>query len=274
MAKRYMIRCDMEGASGIVAYEQAEPGRSEYETGRKRFMHDLNALIRGLYDGGADEIAIYDEHCAGRNIVLEELPALGAVKVFAGKPPYTAESPGGLDGTYDGLILLGFHAKRGSEGCLLQHTYEPDIRDIRIDGRSVGEIGTEALLAAAFGVPLVMVTADSAGIEEARAFGCDGCRYVCVKQSLSEFGAICYPTAVTDARIYAAARAVAETDYANVAKIPDSVKLEIDFFQTPFAAKYRSLYGEARAQGALPALWAEYQARKYAIIASLEKENA
>ena len=28
--KRYMIRCDIEGVSGVVSYEQAEPGKPDY----------------------------------------------------------------------------------------------------------------------------------------------------------------------------------------------------------------------------------------------------
>ena len=52
--KKFMIRCDVEGVSGVVSYDQAEPGKPEYETGRKWFMSDLTALVKGLVDGGAD----------------------------------------------------------------------------------------------------------------------------------------------------------------------------------------------------------------------------
>lgn len=273
MTKKFMIRCDMEGASGVVSYEQAEPTRDEYETGRLRFMRDLQALVCGLHDGGADEIHIFDEHCAGRNILLEQLPDLKGLYVYMGKPPYTAQSAGGLDATFEGLILLGFHAKRGSNGCLLQHTYEPDIRDIRINGRSVGEIGMEASVAADYGVPLVMVTADSAGIEEARDFGAADCRYVAVKQSMSEFGAICYPSAVTDKMIYEAAYAVASTAHTRCPIPQETAVLEIDFFDTPFAARFGKEYGKARTEGKLTELWAEYQARKYQIAARLNEEK-
>ena len=31
-----MIRCDMEGVSGVVSYEQAEPGKAEYFFGKKK----------------------------------------------------------------------------------------------------------------------------------------------------------------------------------------------------------------------------------------------
>ena len=54
--KRYMIRCDIEGVSGVVSYEQAEPGRPEFAFGQRMFMSDLLALTDGLNAGGADEI--------------------------------------------------------------------------------------------------------------------------------------------------------------------------------------------------------------------------
>ena len=31
--KKYMIRCDIEGVSGVVSYEQAEPGKPEFVFG-------------------------------------------------------------------------------------------------------------------------------------------------------------------------------------------------------------------------------------------------
>ena len=43
-----MVRCDIEGVSGVVSYEQAEPGNAEHEFGRRMFQSDLVALLDGL----------------------------------------------------------------------------------------------------------------------------------------------------------------------------------------------------------------------------------
>ena len=51
---KYMIRCDIEGVSGVVSYEQAEPGKPEYDLGLRMFKSDLCACIDGLLQGGAD----------------------------------------------------------------------------------------------------------------------------------------------------------------------------------------------------------------------------
>ena len=74
MLKKIMIRCDIEGVTGIVSYDQTEPGNVEYPFGQKMFMADLIALLEGLNEGGADEIYIYDEHYYGRNIDVGQLP--------------------------------------------------------------------------------------------------------------------------------------------------------------------------------------------------------
>ena len=203
MGGKYIVRCDIEGVSGVVSYEQAEPGRREFGFGKDMFMADLLALIRGLNDGGAELIVVYDEHYYGRNIDLDRLP--DNVRVICGKPPYRKDWPGGLDETFAGLILLGYHSKRGTAGGLLGHTYEPDIRDIRQNGVSVGEIGVESAVAGDFGVPLVMLAGDSAAIAEARQL-VPGAAYVCVKESLGETGAVCYPREYTSRLIYEAAR--------------------------------------------------------------------
>ena len=185
--EKYMVRCDIEGVSGVVSYEQAEPGKPEFALGQRLFMSDLLALMEGLNKGGADEIVVYDEHYYGRNIDIDQLPE--NVTVICGKPPYRTDWAGGLDASFAGLILLGLHSKRNS-GELLHHSYEPDIDDLILNGVSVGEIGMEAAIAGDWGVPLVLITADSAGVKEAESL-VPGVVGVSVKKSLSPESGAC-----------------------------------------------------------------------------------
>ena len=247
-----MIRCDIEGVSGVVSYEQAEPGRPEFAFGQRMFMSDLLALIEGLNAGGTDEIVIYDEHYYGRNIDLDMLPE--NVTAICGKPPYKSDWAGGLDESFAGLILLGFHSKRNT-GELLHHSYEPDIKDLRLSGSkiingglskftnlSVGEIGIEAAIAGDYGVPLVMITADSAGVAEAETL-IPGVVGVSVKESLSADGGAC-PSAQKTARLIreSAAALVTDPPSAQPWKIDDP-QLEIVFNPGPYHDKFRELYG-------------------------------
>ena len=259
--KKYLVRTDIEGISGVVSYEQAEVGKSEYEVGRKLFMGDLLALISGLNDGGADEIYLYDEHCFGRNIDITQLP--DNVFTYAGKPPYRENWAGGLDDSFTGIILLGFHSKANSGDNLLNHSYESDILNIDINGRSVGEIGNEAAIAGECSVPLVLMTGDSEGVREAKNLVPE-VEGVVVKESCSLYGGLCYSTAVTHRKIHDAARKVAERgSAAKPFVVPGPITMKIDFFETDFAKKYQSQFGPAVFHGeTVLSCWAQYLANK------------
>jgi D-amino peptidase len=265
--KKYMVRCDIEGVSGVVSYEQAEPGKPEFALGQRLFMSDLLALLAGLNDGGADEIVVYDEHFYGRNIDLDRLPE--NVTAICGKPHYRPDWAGGLDETFTGLILLGFHSKRGT-GELLHHSYEPDIRELRLQGAtpsgkiavSVGEIGIETAIAGDFAVPLVMITADSAGVAEARELA-PGTVGVSVKESLGATGGAC-PSALRTARmIREAARGVVENPPAVTPWKINDPELTVAFNPGPYREAFRRRFATEEdsvtiRKNSVTACWAWY----------------
>lgn len=266
--QKYMIRSDIEGVSGVVSYEQAEPGKAEYDLGLRMFQSDLVACAEGLLAGGADEVVIYDEHYYGRNIDAAWLPE--AVSFIAGKPPYRADWAGGLDETFSGMVLLGFHSKYGTPGGLLHHSYELDIRDLDLNGVSVGEIGMETAIAGDFGVPLLLVTGDSAGCAEAETL-VPGVKTVAVKESLGEAGGRCLPVCQTAARIREAAReVVAKGAEFQPWQVGPEVTLTVSFNPGAYADAVRGRYGKDLNEdgdlvmhgGSATAVWAEYWQRK------------
>ena len=279
MAK-YMIRCDMEGVSGVVSYEQAEPGRPEYPFGLRMFMADLVATVEGLASGGADEVVIYDEHYYGRNIDLAALPP--PASAICGKPPYRVDWAGGLDDSFAGLILLGFHSKVGTPGGLLAHTYEPDIRDLRLNGLGVGEIGIEAAVGGDWGVPVLLVIADSAGVAEAKGL-LPEVRGVVVKESLGVAGGRCYPATVTAEAIRTAAQGIVRSPpQVRPYRIDGDVVLEIELNDGPYLDTVRQeLASEMETDRILvlrgksaTAVWADYWQKKMHCQAIAAQEEA
>ncbi len=264
--KKYMIRCDIEGVSGVVSYEQADPSRPEFGFGKRMFMSDLLAVVAGLNEGGADGIVIYDEHFHGRNIDLDALP--GNVSAICGKPPYRADWAGGLDDSFAGLILLGFHSMRGT-GELLHHSYEPDIKAISLNGVAVGEIGVEAAIAGDWGVPLVLVTADSAGVREAQTL-ISGVRGVAVKNSLSAEGGECFSVAKTSAMLRDAAREIVKNPPAVKPWKVDSPELTVRFNPGPYADAFGSGDRVTITGSTVTACWAEYWRRKLATFEAMK----
>ncbi|MEK6795762.1 MAG: M55 family metallopeptidase [Spirochaetota bacterium] len=262
--KKYMIRCDIEGVTGVVSPEQAAPNGSEFEFGRRMFMSDITALVDGLNAGGADEIWIYDEHYYGRNIDLSVMPK--NVFCVCGKPPYRADWAGGLDASFNGLILLGFHSKWGTPGGLLPHSYEHDIRDIVLNGVSVGEIGMEAAIAGDFDVPLLLMVGDSAGVAEAEKL-IPHVTGVSVKTSIGENGAICFSAQETSARIAAAAKAIVKTPpRAKPYRITEEIYCAITLNDGTYHDAFRSLFAARMSDdrtvvlrgNAVTSVWAEY----------------
>lgn len=262
--KRFMIRCDIEGVSGVVSYDQAEPGKPEYEFGLRMLKADLTACIDGLLAGGADEIVVYDEHYYGRNIDPSWLPR--GVSFIAGKPPYRTDWPGGIDDSFAGLVLLGFHSKFGTPDGLLHHTYELDIRDLRLNGTSIGEIGMESAIAGDCDVPLLLATGDSAGMAEAEAL-VPGVRTVTVKESIGQTGGGCLPLPVSTGLIRQAAEETVKSPPSVEPYLAEpEVALEIDLNDGVYLDVVRSRFGN-RMRGdrtlalrgpSTTALWAEY----------------
>jgi D-amino peptidase len=189
-----MIRSDMEGVTGVVDMNQVIPGASEYPFGQAMYMHDLLAVTDGLLQNADDEVWVYDIHFFGRNTILDDLDP--RIKVICGKPHYTPQNNGFLDGSFAGVILLGLHANAQQPEALLAHNYEHGIRLMSVNGLIVGEIGLEALVAGEAGVPLVMVTGDSEGAREAREL-IPNVVTVEVKESLGLSSAVCYPPVLT-----------------------------------------------------------------------------
>jgi len=267
--KKFIIRADIEGVSGIVSAEQTEPGKPDFAYGLKMFHSDLKAVLDGLFTGGASSVTIYDMHYFGRNVDISVLPRNTAV--VCGKPPYNHADAGGLDSTCSGLVLLGFHSKHGTDQGLLAHTYEPDITDVRLNGLSVGEIGIDAAVAGDFGVPLVLFTGDSAGAAEAKALVPETVTAV-VKESLGRSAGLCYSLEKTRLDLQEKARYAAENcDSAACFRVAGRpVVLEVDLAPKQFLAEFTNLYpghvqgrGTVRIEGAsVVEVWSEYLVRK------------
>jgi len=188
------ILTDIEGITGVVSPDkQAKPGSPGYQEARELLMSDLNAAIEGALEGGASEILIYDMHYYGLNVILDELHP--KAKIIMGNP-HIVPPEMGLNNTFQGMIMIGFHAMAETEGALLSHTYSHDNKALYLNGELVGEIGMEAAIAGSYGVPLIMVSGDSKGIEEGEKI-LEDFEKATVKYAIDDGGAVCLPPSVT-----------------------------------------------------------------------------
>jgi len=65
------------------------------------------------------------------------------------------------------VIFIGQHAMAGAEKGILSHSYSSEgIQNIWVNDKPVGEIGGRVMLAGAFGVPVIMLSGDTAACKE------------------------------------------------------------------------------------------------------------
>ena len=169
--KVYML-CDMEGVSGLYTKEHAwwwEEGARQYiyaEEGRRLLTEDINSAATAALAAGVSELVVCDTHHGGGNVLWDEL--LSDPRVTYERPQSLRLMPS-LDETCRGLILLGHHAKAGTQDAFLDHSFSGSWFDFQINGMSIGEIGMETCYAGHWNVPLIMVQGDRACCTEAES---------------------------------------------------------------------------------------------------------
>jgi D-amino peptidase len=196
--KVYIVT-DLEGASGVYKFAQTrEPETALGQKAMEYLMGDIAAVVRGLRDAGATEITVLDGH--GPQAFVPHLMEPGA-KYITGKP--RPEVLWGLDKTYAGVVMLGFHAMNGTPDGVLHHTQSSKSENrYWYNGVESGEIVQTAAIAGYFGVPTIMVTGDEATCRETRKFLGDDCVTVAVKQGIAREAAMLYPFAETRKALY------------------------------------------------------------------------
>lgn len=195
--KLYIIT-DMEGVAGVARWDECRPapdGRDlDYERSRKLLTLEVAAAVEGALEAGADEVVVSDGHRGGGNLLAELLPRGGRYLLGKGKPRPVA----GLDPSFDGVMLLGYHSM-SSSGGLLCHTMNPRLWDrFLVNGTEIGEIGLMALAAGGHGVPVWIVTGGDYACDEAAGLLGEDLVTVRVKQDLSHES--CNSMAPEDAR--------------------------------------------------------------------------
>jgi D-amino peptidase len=179
--KRVYISVDMEGISGVNGDDQTSAGQPEYARARKLMAEDANAAIRGAFEGGATDVLVNDSHGGQRNLLPEDLDPRARLISHSFKRHGMME---GLDDSFDAVIFVGYHAKADAPRGLFAHTGSGVVRDLQVNGRSVGEGGMNAALAAYYGVPVVAVSGDDVAVAEVKE-SAPGARGVVVKRAIN-----------------------------------------------------------------------------------------
>lgn len=157
---RVLVYHDMEGLTGQSdpnTFRYAHPER--YAVGREYLTGDVNAVVAGLFDGGADEVHIVDGHGSGNpqpDLLLDELDP--RAELVSRDERFDAYVDLMEAGRYDAVAVVGMHAKTGSGG-FASHTYTLGI-DFVLNGMAVTETEIVGYSWGRVGVPVIFASGD------------------------------------------------------------------------------------------------------------------
>lgn len=205
--KKIYVSVDLEGIGGIVSTEQVGIVENTFYNEARRLMAgEANAIIEGINLGGGLAV-IGDSHGNMLNIPIELLKGDFLLSCGSDK---TLSMMGGIDETYAGVIFLGYHARFGTPMAIMDHTYSPStLRELRINGKPVGETEINAEVAGYFNVPVLMASGDDVTMEQLKK-SLPKIETVVVKKSLGRYSALCEPIDKVRAKLRDAAMKVTE----------------------------------------------------------------
>jgi D-amino peptidase len=163
---KFYIAVDCEGGACGVS----EPGKALSDSRNADYAllqitREADAAARGLFDGGATEVIVWDNHNGSLNLDYDLIDPRCDLAIGA----FPSRFPG-LDDSFAGVILIGYHAMEGTLSATICHTFSSaDVHAIRINGDAVGEMAIDGAVAGEIGIPVLFASSDDKGVAEARS---------------------------------------------------------------------------------------------------------
>ena len=250
---KILIAADMEGITGVTNWNQVSQGHPEYDRFRKIMTDDVNAVIRGVYEAGAEDIVVTDGHGSGSNILIETLDP--RAKLNSGNASPYAMVQGIDSGDFEGVIFVGYHARSGSANGILAHTWSSKkVANVWLNETLVGEYGLNAALCGFFKAPILMISGDQTACAQAVEL-IGSLETAIVKHATSFSSAECLPPKISQPMIQdAASRAVErliDGSSPKPYKCSEPVKLTVEFRLVEMADSACHMPGAIRENGTI-----------------------
>jgi len=223
---KILILYDMEGLSGQDNWRSLLVNYPDYyEPARELLTNDVNAVIEGLYNGGADVVHVIDAHGSGNpkpDILLDRMDSraefLDKGRRFR---PYVDLVD---EDVYDAVVLVAMHARTGGGG-FCSHTYTLGM-DWILNGRSINESEINIFSWGRVDVPVIFVSGDDKLKGELEPY--PWIEYVRVKNATSASSADLRPVDEVHAEMKTAAKkAVENMSGAKAVKLKTPIKASL-----------------------------------------------
>ncbi len=221
------ISSDMEGVAGVVDWPETESGHPDYDRFRRIMTDEVNAAVEGAVQGGATGVVVNDSHDSMKNILIEHLHPKASL--LSGNPKRSSMMEG-IDSTFSGVFLTGYHAPAGTTSSILDHTYSSTTHRVFVNGIEAPEMLLFGAVAGECGVPIKLVTGDETTCALAKEYFGD-IATVAVKKSVSRRAALSKPLQTVMQEIKEAAKD-AITSPGKVFRFESPYTLNVEFQHT------------------------------------------
>jgi len=200
---KILLYHDMEGLSGQNVLTSIDFPRPEYFEARELLTADVNAVIDGLFAGGADSVFVVDAHGSFNpepDILLDKMDPR-ALMLFKKEKfhPYVDLLD---ENSYDAIVAVAMHS-RTSGGGFGDHTVNLGT-DWILNGMSINESEIIAYSWGRIGIPLILVSGDNKLAEQLSWM--NWLEYVTVKEAVAIDDAVLYPVEAVHKDLREAAR--------------------------------------------------------------------
>lgn len=241
--KKYYVAVDLEGVACVVGEHGVGLGQGkQYAFAAREGLLEANACAKALFDSGADEVVVWVNHGSGLNMDYDLLDSRCKIAMGSG---FHGRFPG-MDDSYTGILLIGYHAREATRNAVLAHTYNSKVyQGYTINGKELGEMEIDAACAARHGVKIMFAASDAAGVMQAKE-SFPWIEAVETKQGFGWNGAVSLHPKEAQRKIYEAVkRAVAREDEMQCYQLSYPIDVSIRFKRMD-AANQAQLYDRER----------------------------
>lgn len=165
---KFIIAVDCEGVACAVGSSGGSLSQSRnYPMACRQAVRETNAATRALFDSGAGQVIVWDNHNGSLNLDYEQLDERCDILLGTGFEHRLAP----LDESFAGVLFIGYHSKDNVTDAPMAHSFNSkNVQWMKVNGREVGELAIDAAVAGTFGVPPLFVASDDKAVEEAKEF--------------------------------------------------------------------------------------------------------
>lgn len=237
MDKLY-VSADIEGVCGIADWKETEIAEAQGAYFRTEMTREVAVACEAAVKKGVGDILVKDAHGSGRSIDPSALPRQARILRSWTKDPFVMMA--GLDASFGGVFLIGYHSAAGTDGNPLAHTMNGDNVAVRINGELASEFIINSYTAGYVGVPVLMLAGDAALCRTAPVIN-PNIRTVAVSEGNGNASISIHPALARERIAAAAADALSADPKSMTVRMPSSFTVSI-FFKQHYLANRGSWY--------------------------------